>query len=91
MNDDPLRTLVLLEESGSANKTIVTPVREGLSEAESRALDLILQGVKKTAVFAEVLGIAHLPVEVQRAEVNRVKNMLKKRIERKKGGDDRPA
>ena len=88
VDEDPLHILELREESAKAVTTIVTPVREGLSDAESRALDLLLQGEKKTAIFAEAMGISHLPVQAQKAEVNRVKNMLKKRIDRKKGGDD---
>jgi hypothetical protein len=91
VNDDPLRSLELREESAQATKTVVAPVREGLSEAESRALDLMLSGERKTAVFAEALGIGHLPTNVQRTEVKRVKDKLKKRIERETSGDGKPS
>lgn len=91
-DEDPLLTLEIREEYEKADKTIVAPARQGLSEAHSRALDLLLQGEKKTAIFADALGLKHLPPEVQQDEVNRVKNMLKKRIKRKKkGGDGKPA
>ena len=66
-------------------------MREGLSDAESRALDLLLDGERKTAVFAEALGIGHLPMKDQRAEVKRVKDKLKKRIERETRGDGKPS
>jgi RNA polymerase sigma-70 factor (ECF subfamily) len=91
VNDDPLRSLERQEESANVTRTVIAPVREGLSEAESRALDLILQGERKTAVFAEVLGIAHLPTNIQRTEVKRVKDKLKKRIERETSGDGKPS
>ncbi len=80
---DQLRLLEVQEESARATEEVVAPTRDGLTEAESRALDLVLQGERKTAVFAEALGIADLPQNDQRAEVKRVKDKLKKRIERK--------
>lgn len=91
VNDDPLRLLECQEESAKAARTVVAPVRKGLSEAESRALDLLLHGERKTAVFAEALGITHLPVNEQRTEVKRVKDKLKKRIERETSGDGKPS
>jgi RNA polymerase sigma-70 factor (ECF subfamily) len=90
-DDDPLRSLERQEESAKATRTVVAPVREGLSEGESRVLDLILQGERKTAVFAEALGITHLPTNAQRTEVKRVKDKLKKRIERETSGDGKPS
>ncbi len=80
---DQLRLLEIQEERTKVAEEVVSPARDGLTEAELRALDLVLQGERKTAVFAEVLGIAHLPTKVQRTEVKRVKDKLKKRIERK--------
>jgi RNA polymerase sigma-70 factor (ECF subfamily) len=91
VDDDPLRSLVRQEESTEVTRTVVAPVREGLSEPESRALDLMLHGERKTAVFAEALGITHLPTKVQRTEVKRVKDKLKKRIERGTSGDGKPS
>jgi hypothetical protein len=91
VDDDPLLSLVRQEESSQAVRTVIAPVRKGLSEAESRALDLMLQGERKTGVFAEALGITHLPANVQRTEVKRVKDKLKKRIERESSGDGKPS
>jgi RNA polymerase sigma-70 factor (ECF subfamily) len=91
VDDDPLQSLERQEESANATRTVIAPVRQGLSEAESRALDLIIQGERKTAVFAEALGIAHLPITSQRTQVKLVKDKLKKRIERETSGDGKPS
>ena len=85
--DDPSDSLRFREESEKITKAVITPARDGLTEAESRVLDLILGRERKTAVFAKVLGIEHLPIKVQRVEVKRVKDKLKKRIERETKGD----
>lgn len=66
-------------------------VRAGLTEGEARALALMRQGERKTGVYAEALGIAHLNAEAQRREVKRVKDRVQKRIERAGGDDGRQA
>ena len=85
-DDDPALPLLIREEVDRADRTILTHVRDGLSEGEARCLDLMLQRERKTGVFAAALGIAHLPKEDQEAEVKRVKDKLKKRIERRDHG-----
>jgi DNA-directed RNA polymerase specialized sigma24 family protein len=47
-----------------------------------RILELILQGERSTAVFAEVLGIQHLPTEDQRRIVKQNKDRIVRRLER---------
>lgn len=47
-----------------------------------QVLQLIDEGERRTQVFAEVLGIAHLPVEEQRKQVKRVKDRLRVRLKR---------
>jgi hypothetical protein len=89
VDDDPSLPLAMEEDTAWAVKTVIAPAREGLSEAESRALDLILCGERKNARFAEVLGLQHLPIEGQEAAVKRVKDKLKKRIKRLSRGDDK--
>jgi hypothetical protein len=64
------------------NDTIVAPARHGLSEAEARALDLLIDGQRKTALFAEALGISDLPEAEQKIQVKRVKDKLKIRLKR---------
>jgi RNA polymerase sigma factor (sigma-70 family) len=86
-DDDPSLPLQIQEESEQARREIIPVVSDGLSEGESRVLDLILQGERKTTVFAQALGIDHLPKKEKADEVNRVKNKIKKRIERGKTGD----
>jgi RNA polymerase sigma-70 factor (ECF subfamily) len=91
VDDDPSRPLELEEESSRARHQVVAPARDGLTEGESRALDLLLQGERKTTMFAEALGIEHLPASEQRADVKRVKDKLKKRIQRQRSGDGEPS
>jgi hypothetical protein len=81
-DDDPSLPLRIHEEIQGATAEIVSPAREGLSEGESQALDLLLQRERRTAAYALVLGLDHLPKKAQRAEVKRVKDKLKKRIQR---------
>jgi hypothetical protein len=61
-------------------------VRRGLTVGEQKALELMLEGERKTTVFAQALGIDHLPKEMQEDQVQRVKDKLKKRIERGRHG-----
>jgi RNA polymerase sigma-70 factor (ECF subfamily) len=90
VDQDPSLLLEIQEASARAAEQVVAPVRAGLSEAESRALDLLLQGERKAAAFAAALGISDLPEASQRAEVKRVKDKLKKRIEREREGHVEP-
>ena len=93
VNDDALLSLERQEDNAQATLTVIAPVRKGLSEAEMRALDLPLQGEWKTALLLlpRTLGIGHLPTNVQRTEVKRVKDKLKKRIERETNGNGQPS
>ena len=86
-DDDPSLPLQIQEESEQARHEVIPVVSDGLSEGESRVLDLMLQGERKTTIFAQALGIDHLPKKEKAAEVNRVKNKIKKRIDRGKTGD----
>jgi hypothetical protein len=45
-------------------------------------IELLGEGVRETAAFAAVLGIAHLPAPQQRNEVKRCKDRLLKSLER---------
>ena len=83
VEDDPLAHLECQEMLAMATRQVV-PVKQGLLESESRVLDLMLGGERKTAVFAEALGILHLPAKEQRMEVKRVKDKLKMRLKRER-------
>lgn len=52
----------------------------GFSEQDRLLVALLGGGVRDTAPYAEVLGIAHLPRHLQAKEVNRHKDRLKKRL-----------
>ncbi|MBI2807305.1 MAG: sigma-70 family RNA polymerase sigma factor [Planctomycetes bacterium] len=85
--DDPSLPLRIQEEARQLGQGIIPLVNDGLSEGESRVFDLIMQGERRTAVFAQALGIDHLPKKERAAEVHRVKNKIKKRIMRGKTDD----
>ena len=51
------------------------------SEQDRRLLELIADGIRATAAYAEILGISHLPDAMQRREVKRHKDRLKARLE----------
>ena len=61
-----------------------------LSDGERAALDLMLGEERRTASFAEALGIGHLSVTEQEAVVKRTKDRIKKRIERGGSHDGPP-
>lgn len=50
---------------------------------DQRIHELRLRGERRTQVFAQVLEIDHLPTEVQRREVKRVKDRIDKVLERR--------
>lgn len=57
---------------------------EALTSPEDReVLGLILDGVKETAAFARILGLAHLPADEQRREVRRHKDRITRFLRRK--------
>lgn len=62
-------------------------VRALLTDAERRALALLLEGERRTAMYAAALDIADLTPAEQRREVKRVKDRLKKRLTRSGDAD----
>jgi hypothetical protein len=52
-----------------------------LDEVDQKVLQLMADGVRATSAYAEVIGIAHLPVEQQRKAAKRAKDRLTKRME----------
>ncbi len=80
--DDPSLGLMIEEELAMLPEGVPESVREGLTEIEARVLQLMLRGEKNTAVYAAACEIEDLPPEEQRRFVYRIKNRLKKRIER---------
>ncbi|HEY7065728.1 MAG TPA: hypothetical protein VII06_29910 [Chloroflexota bacterium] len=87
-DEDPARIVEQREEI-MAKRTRAAPAVEtataGLSPGEAEAFRLLQDGERKTAPYAAALGIAHLPAAEQRQQVKRVKDKLKKRLERAGG------
>jgi len=59
-------------------------VQMNLTQEEMSVLELMKDDERKTSIYAAVLRISHLPIESQKREVKRVKDRLKKRLERAK-------
>jgi hypothetical protein len=81
-HDDPSAALMLQEEAEQASRRLLPGVRDGLNDGELAALELLLQGERKTALYARALRIEHLPKKEQAAQVKRVKDKLNRRLER---------
>ena len=56
-----------------------------MNEQESIVFDLMVEGERSAEAAAAALGIAHLPVPEQRREVKRIKDRLRRRLQRRKG------
>jgi hypothetical protein len=56
-----------------------------LDEVDRRMLEMMAEGVRPTSAYAAVLGISHLPVDLQRKAVKQHKDRLQKRLERLRG------
>jgi hypothetical protein len=98
LEDDPAFRLVDEEERESIRKQdedvrrrLLPRIVNGLSDAQRTCLDLLIDGERSTAPYAAALGVTHLAAGEQEREVKRVKDMLKKRIERARRNDDEPA
>jgi len=58
-------------------------VQEIVPEAEfQQVLALMIDGVRETSAYAQILGITDLPEAAQRKQVKQVKDRLKKRLQR---------
>jgi len=68
------------EEDAAERESLLT--LDGLTPEEEQVLVLLRRGERRTAVYAAALGILDRPVAVQTREVKRVKDRLKKRLER---------
>jgi hypothetical protein len=84
-NDDPALPLRLAEEKQNIMSSIPDSVRRRLSETDLRALELMLEKERRDAVYAELYGLLHLPVDEQKRSVKRHKDRLKKVLKRAGG------
>lgn len=74
------------DDSPSFDAPELRAVIAGFTVAERAVFDLLLTDERRTAAFAEALGIAGLPVPEQEAEVKRAKDRIKARLKRAAGG-----
>lgn len=76
----------ILQEEIQARMQGIAKELEVLDNPVDRKIrELVVQGERRTEVFAKVLGIAQLPTEEQRREVKRAKDRIDKKISRHKG------
>jgi DNA-directed RNA polymerase specialized sigma24 family protein len=83
--DDPADRLDRQVEA-ERTETILESLLEGFTPEERRVAELMRAGERATPVFAAALGQGHLPIAEQKRAVKRVKDRIKKRLER--GGLD---
>jgi hypothetical protein len=85
--DDPALRLCIAEAEAEARARVPDSVWASLIAAERRALELLLQGERRTEVFAQECGLAHLAKAEREREVKRLKDRVKARVKRAGGGD----
>jgi hypothetical protein len=79
--EEPLAQLQRDEEAERCRARLEW-LRAGCTPEERRVLDLMLAGERASPVFAAALERSDLPADEQEREVKRVKDRLKKRLER---------
>ena len=88
MDDDPSLPTRIEEELRGLGGGVPSSVRDGLTTAEVRVLDLMLLGERRTGAYAVAYGIADLAPPEQRLVIKQVKDKLKKRLDRARRGDE---
>jgi hypothetical protein len=63
-------------------RDLLAALLTNFTEAERQVLDLMLAGERRTAEYALVLGLANLAPAEQEREVKKVKDRIKKRLQR---------
>jgi hypothetical protein len=81
-DDDPAVALERVQDA-EEGKRLLESVTEGWDEKDRRALNLMLEGERRTAAYAEILEIGDRPAEEQEREVKQLKDRIKRRLERK--------
>jgi DNA-binding CsgD family transcriptional regulator len=71
-----------MDEAVANTLTLPPSGTVSFTSQEAEVLALMRQGERRTLEFARVLGISELPAEQQRREVKRVKDRIKRRVER---------
>jgi hypothetical protein len=79
--EDPSLQLERAEETQQWQAFLETLI-DTFTEEERRVLHLMLAGERKTGVYAKALGLDDRPAPEQEREVKKVKDRIKKRLER---------
>lgn len=83
---DPALIVERDEEDREALMRVVPfDIEQDFTRDEQRVFALILQGERRTGAFARALGITDHPDHDQRAEVKRIKDRIKRRMQRARG------
>jgi hypothetical protein len=80
--DDPSLPMQLAEEDQSERNSIPDSLRKKLSKTDLRGMELILRKERRNEIFVELYGLRHLPAKEQFRQVKRIKDRLKKVLER---------
>ena len=64
-------------------RRMIEDLRQGMTSEERAIFELMLDGERSTEVAADAMNIGHLPPGEQAREVKRVKDRIKKRIQRR--------
>lgn len=86
--DDPAAIVERAENGASERQalpSIPDVVLRELTDVDRQILALMLRKERRTARYAELLQITERPIKQQREEVKRVKDRIKKRVERAGG------
>ena len=64
------------------SQRLIEGLRRGMTPEERAVFALMLDGERSSAVAAEAMGVGHLPPRERAREVKRVKDRIKKRVQR---------
>jgi hypothetical protein len=78
---DPLR-IVEREEAAMEAHSAMPAMVGGMSPDERAVFELMIEGERRTEVFAASLGLSGLPFPDQQREIKRVKDRIKRRVQR---------
>jgi DNA-directed RNA polymerase specialized sigma24 family protein len=81
VEEEPSVQLEAAEEAERC-RDLLKAMTEDFTEEERRVLELMLAGERTTSVYASVLRLEELPANEREREVKKVKDRIKKRLER---------
>lgn len=83
---DPARIVERDEDERELLSRVIGPdLGQSFTREEARVLALMLQEERRTSAYSQVLGISELSESEQRREVKRVKDRIKRRMQRARG------